>query len=111
VNRGLSSESTLSTASRYQPGYSSDGVLQIVEHVQRIGTATEHTTHRPTHVVQTPRRPSCDDHSAFIIKTIRSANIIAMIIICCFVTVTRAMSRIARYIALNHDPPMSYQNV
>jgi len=37
VNARLQRQSTLSTEARYQPGYSADGVVQVVEHVERIG--------------------------------------------------------------------------
>jgi len=37
VNSALNRQSTISRGSRYQPGYSADGVIQVVEHVERIG--------------------------------------------------------------------------
>jgi len=37
VNARLHRQSTVSTEARYQPGYSADGVVQVVEHVERIG--------------------------------------------------------------------------
>jgi len=37
VNADLRRQSTMDTESHYQPGYSADGVVQVVEHVERIG--------------------------------------------------------------------------
>ena len=37
VNARLHRQSMVSTEARYQPGYSADGVVQVVEHVERIG--------------------------------------------------------------------------
>ena len=40
VNADLSRRrSTVSTSSRYQPGYSADGAVQVIERLQRIGQA------------------------------------------------------------------------
>jgi len=46
VNAGLKArQSTVTSASsRYQPGYSADGVVDVVEHVERIGTKHARTT-------------------------------------------------------------------
>ena len=37
MNARLAARSTLTTGSRYQPGYSADGAVQVVERVERIG--------------------------------------------------------------------------